>query len=167
MPVFTGMAVENEVAQAWLPTVKELAALPNGRRLLPSALALWNEHRLLERLLYKSRNQHRATCVFRALSTVCRLLRRLAAVERGLHASYIKPDVDMRPGVLVRGGTELCVRVGQVCRRAYDLMQQDIRDVFFVPFSVTAMAMASRILVLAAVVASDLRLLEHEAWVSK
>jgi len=43
-------------------------------RLLPSSVAVWNESKILARIMYKIRNQHRSTHYFRKFQQVSELL---------------------------------------------------------------------------------------------
>lgn len=65
----TGTGGSTDIAARLLPPVPE--EVPTfAPRLLPSTACLWSESKILARLLYKVKNQHRSTFYYRKLQQV-------------------------------------------------------------------------------------------------
>lgn len=120
-------------------------------RLLPSTVCLWNETRLLNRYMYKMRNQHRSTPYFHRLQLVrcaaprgllsltdekqvSRTLRRLGTVEARLQSVYERRDATTAPQEqeveevrqLMQLVGQLADKIREACQLAYKYVWPDI-----------------------------------------
>lgn len=120
-------------------------------RLLPNTIALWNESKLLARLLYKTKNQHRAGLYYHRLQQVMRVLKCIAREEIYLQACW-----EMGVEYSVDGMRLLCVKLKKDCGKAYILLEHVYSETYFVPLAVTGMAMVSRLNACALLLEDDL-----------
>ncbi|PJF17218.1 hypothetical protein PSACC_02969 [Paramicrosporidium saccamoebae] len=120
-------------------------------RLFPNTIALWNESKLLARLLYKTKNQHRAGLYYHRMQQVMRVLKCMAREEVYLQACW-----ETGAEYSVNGMELLCAKLKRDCGKAYILLEHVYSEAYFVPLAVTGMAMLARLHACALLVESDL-----------
>ena len=105
------------------------------------SVALWNESKILSRLMYKVRNQHRSSRHYHCMQQVFRHLRALLRLELALGDAK---EGGQRP-VLLSEVTKLLEVLQRCVTRAFTVFQGLYVSTYFVPLSVTGMALMSRI----------------------
>ena len=124
-----------------LPKVEEIQETPSS--IFTNTEALWSETRILMRIDYKSRNQHRGTLYYRRLRKVQRCLRNIAKLDAWL-SSKDRRDLKWQPylqslEILVGETRMVSLEVASMFDRL--LLQQQL----FVPLAITVTAILARI----------------------
>lgn len=124
-------------------------------RLLPTQKVLLNESRILDRLIYKLHNQHRSSSHFRMLKLLQKYIRRLQRIEIFIQSVYETNRSLINVKEYVAIIPTLCASISDLCTKNFKLWQDHYDQVFFVPHSITIMALASRISALALIISSE------------
>lgn len=111
--------------------------------------ALWNESKLLSRLIYKIHNQHKATYHYHHLKHVMRLLKAAFRLEQNLSLT-VESNFSQRK-LFAKDLTKLFDMIQDACKKTYVRFEELYSEIFFVPLSVTGMALMSRIAILVSI----------------
>jgi hypothetical protein len=111
--------------------------------------ALWNEFKILDRLMYKYHNQQRRNVHFRRLKLLRRRLQRISRMERWVTWAVVEGnEADMARKTL---GVELIGELVEAARRdcmeAYGALHALLLDVIYVPFALVSSACVAKMFV--------------------
>lgn len=109
-----------EGSRAPLVPMRPLPAPSFAPRLVPTLAALWNESKILARLMYKNRHQHRAALYYRKFQKILRDMKALAKLEIVLQTQYERGGLEPeRTQELFECVPPLCNQLKVDCQKCY------------------------------------------------
>lgn len=93
---------------------------------------LLNEAKILDRILYKSKNQHHSSPSFHLLQTIMRVLK-IIAKEKSSSSEFCSKEQK-----LYKKGKQICQKTFLILRETH------LSDLTFIPYTITVMSLLAR-----------------------